>query len=102
MKPRPKDLSLNEQGELVINWSDDSERVYTVAILRDNCPCATCREKRKAPQPDNQLLPVMTVEEFDLKIASMKPVGSYAYGIEFSDGHDSGIYTLEHLFALGK
>jgi DUF971 family protein len=31
----------------------------------------------------------------------MKPTGNYAYGIEFSDGHDTGIFTLELLRSLG-
>jgi DUF971 family protein len=30
----------------------------------------------------------------------MVPVGRYAYKIVWSDGHDSGIFTLEHLRAL--
>ena len=33
--------------------------------------------------------------------AAMKPVGHYAYSIDFSDGHDTGIYTLESLRELG-
>ncbi|HVX62064.1 MAG TPA: gamma-butyrobetaine hydroxylase-like domain-containing protein [Pirellulales bacterium] len=32
----------------------------------------------------------------------MKPVGNYAYAIEFSDGHDTGIYTCEFLRELGQ
>jgi DUF971 family protein len=28
-------------------------------------------------------------------------VGQYAYSIEFSDGHSSGIYTLDYLRELG-
>jgi DUF971 family protein len=31
----------------------------------------------------------------------MKPVGNYAYSIEFSDGHDTGIFTLENLRDMG-
>ena len=100
--PRPTSLALNDAGELVIEWNDDSQSTYTVAVLRDSCPCATCREKRKAPEePSKNLLPIVAIEEFNLKIAAMKPVGTYAYGITFSDGHDSGIYTLEHLYELG-
>lgn len=102
MKPIPQNLSLNDQGDLVIGWNNDTVSTYQVAILRDNCPCATCREKRKAPAPTRSLLPVMAPEDFGLKITEMKPVGSYAYGISFSDGHDSGIYTLDHLYALGN
>jgi DUF971 family protein len=36
-----------------------------------------------------------------LSISGMQPVGQYAYKIVFSDGHDSGIYTLEYLRELG-
>ena len=100
MKPRPKELSLNDAGDLVIRWQDDSTRSYKVSALRDQCPCATCREQRKAPAPADSLLPVMAPEDFGLKITEMKPVGTYAYGITFSDGHDSGIYTLEHLYGM--
>lgn len=101
MDAKPKGLSLDDAGDLLIDWSDEKTRKYPVAILRDNCPCATCREIRKK-QPAVQLLPVLSAEETQpLKIAEMKPVGSYAYGIVFSDGHDSGIFTLEHLYQLG-
>jgi DUF971 family protein len=37
-----------------------------------------------------------------LAIANMRPVGNYAYGIAFSDGHDTGIFTLELLRELGR
>jgi DUF971 family protein len=37
-----------------------------------------------------------------LRIAAMQPVGNYAYSIDFSDGHDTGIYTLELLRRLGR
>jgi DUF971 family protein len=37
-----------------------------------------------------------------LSIQGMEPVGNYAYSIAFSDGHDTGIYTLELLRTLGK
>ena len=103
MNEQPRKLSLNEAGDLVIEWSDDKTRVYPVAMLRDNCPCATCREKRKAESSGSaELLPVLSMEETQpVRITAMDPVGSYAYGITFNDGHDSGIYTLEHLFQLG-
>jgi DUF971 family protein len=37
-----------------------------------------------------------------LEVASMRPVGSYAYAILFSDGHSNGIFTFELLRALGR
>jgi DUF971 family protein len=100
MDAYPTNLSLTPAGRLRIEWSDGLRREYAVQELRDRCPCATCREKRAEPPP---LLPVMKIEEArPLKIAAMKPVGNYAYSIEFSDGHDSGIFTLELLRELGE
>ena len=40
-------------------------------------------------------------EKTGLKIVAMKPVGNYAYSIAFSDGHDSGIFTLQQLWESG-
>jgi DUF971 family protein len=46
-------------------------------------------------------LQVLKPEEIaPLSITGMSPVGQYAYKIAFSDGHDSGIYTLDYLREL--
>jgi len=83
-----------------IAWSDGTIAAYTARLLRDACPCATCREKRGQPAPP-QLLPVLRPEEtVPLDITGMQPVGQYAYSIAFSDGHSSGIYTLDYLREL--
>jgi DUF971 family protein len=48
-------------------------------------------------------LPIISAAETEpLRITAMKPVGNYAYSIDFSDGHDTGIYTLESLRELGN
>jgi DUF971 family protein len=31
----------------------------------------------------------------------MEPQGHYAYAIHFSDGHNTGLFTLESLLELG-
>ena len=36
-----------------------------------------------------------------VKIANMNPQGHYAIRIEFSDGHDTGIYSWQYLNELG-
>mgnify|MGYP000434755382 CR=1 FL=1 len=44
----------------------------------------------------------MTANRFsDVAFRKITPVGNYAYQIAFSDGHDTGIYTLEYLYRLG-
>jgi DUF971 family protein len=74
-----------------------------VRELRDSCPCASCREKRGEQAQSQTLLPILSpAETRPLRIMGMKPVGHYAYTIAFSDGHDTGIYTLEQLLAMGR
>ena len=102
MNSVPTNLALVAPNCLRIEWSDGSAREYSVRELRDGCPCATCREKRAHPAPPT-LLPVLSAAETQaLAIRAMKPVGNYAYGISFSDGHDTGIYTIEYLRELGR
>lgn len=103
MPIQPTNLRLTDAGHLRIEWSDGEVREYAVRELRDACPCATCREKRSAGPPPATELPILSLEEArPLAITAMKPVGNYAYGISFSDGHNTGIYTLESLHELGR
>ena len=102
MNVQPTSLTMVSDELLEIVWSDDHVRRYGVIELREKCPCASCREKRKAPPPDPTSLPVISPAETQpLKITRMEPTGHYAYAIHFSDGHDTGLYTLESLRELG-
>ena len=96
--PLPRQLERTDNGIRVV-WSDGLEQELPARFLRDVCPCATCREKRTAAATeDASLLPVISASELaEEAIASMKPVGNYAYQITFADGHDTGIFTFEFL-----
>ena len=98
MSIQPTNLSLSE-GVLTIEWSDGSRRQYGVAELRNACPCATCTTERERSE-DGGCDPAAAAP--DLNVRRMQPVGNYAYSISFSDGHDTGIYTLELLRRLGR
>ena len=103
MSASPTKLELAEGNRLRITWNDGQVRDYTFRELRDACPCATCREKRNAPPASPLQLPIISAAEAQpLRITAMKPVGNYAYSIEFSDGHNTGIYTLETLRQMGQ
>ncbi len=102
MDLRPTKLELLSGDRLLIEWNDGQRHEITFGELRSRCPCATCREKRAAPPEPAGLLPVLSqAEARPLAILGMRPVGNYAYSIAFSDGHDTGIYTLEFLRELG-
>ena len=102
MTLQPTALRAVSPDAIEITWSDGAVLQYTVRQLRDNCPCASCREQRTSPPPPPTSLTVLSSAQFQpLRIAKMEPVGRYAYSIDFSDGHDTGIYTLELLRELG-
>lgn len=103
MSAYPTELDKPTNDRLRITWSDGMVREYTVRDLREACPCATCREKRKAPPPPANVLPVIPPGAGGpITITGMRPTGTYAYNIAFSDGHNTGLYTFENLRELGE
>lgn len=95
--PVPKALK-TEPGKLLIDWNDGHQSVLAFKDLRASCPCASCKEE--AAKPVNPLRMLKPSELVPLAIQKMEPVGRYAYRIVWSDGHDTGIFTLEHLRSL--
>lgn len=95
---RPVALSKEGDDRLIIQWNDGHRGVLHWTSLRSNCPCAGCREERAQPPDPFRIL--KPSELSPLKPLAFEPVGFYGYRIVWSDGHDSGIFTLEHLRAL--
>ncbi len=106
----PTALELTPSSALRIVWSDGRDGTISLRRLRQACPCAHCRQEKsegglkqaQTPQKAGQVaLPVLTpAQARPLSIESMQPVGQYAYGIAFSDGHQGGIFTFELLRTL--
>ena len=100
----PVELRKTEDRQLAIRWSDGVEQLLPLRQLRNECPCATCREKASAkstPPPSTSLPILSAAQTMPLDILRMRPVGNYGYIISFSDGHDSGIFTFEYLRRMG-
>lgn len=77
---------------LTITWEQDHVGVYPARDLRLACPCAGCVEEMSGrPLLDPESVPA------DVKPLAVQLVGGYAIRITWSDGHDTGIYTYEHL-----
>ena len=93
-------IALKKEGDdrLVIEWNDGHRSEYLWTHLRSNCPCAGCKEERLQPPDPFRILKPSEIEP--LKPVSISPVGYYAYKITWSDGHDTGLFTLEHLREL--
>lgn len=110
-RPTPTELKRISPGEIEIVWSDGATLRYRATLLRDKCPCATCRERRRGEQEKQEAvggkrtlgLPVLSAAEArPLAIERVRPVGNYAYNIALSDGHDSGIFPLSLLREIGQ
>ncbi len=89
--------SIRQSGphELEIAWQDGHVSRYPVAFLRRACRCAACVDEWTGAA----LLDPSQVPD-DVRPVTVKPVGNYAIHISWSDGHESGIYSFEHLRRL--
>jgi DUF971 family protein len=97
----PVKLSKEGSDKLLIDWNDGHQSVYTWQHLRSNCPCAGCREEKQKPaDPFHILTPKELEIKGPLRPVEFVPVGYYAYRVKWSDGHDTGIFTLENLREL--
>lgn len=96
---RPAKIKRTGPRELTITWDDQHESVYTMELLRDNCPCASCAGETVLlrsynPPPVDRTTP----GRYELK--GLQQVGSYAVQLEWGDGHSTGIYTWQHLLSI--
>lgn len=92
---RPANLRFLEDGTLFIKWDDGLESRMDARWLRARCPCAGCVEEwtGKRTVGDAQVAP-------EVKPRGMVAVGNYAIQIDWSDGHNTGIYSWDYLLKL--
>ena len=89
----PRSIRLDlDANRLVIVWRDGHESRYTGAYLRWTCPCAACRGHGPGQVP-----PPAWEDVREVRLLHAAAVGSYAIRFDFTDGHDSGIFSFEHL-----
>jgi len=82
-------------GALLLQWADGTDQRLTDRDLRLACKCAQCRDEmsgKRLLSPEHVPL--------DINLTRVWSVGNYALGMAFSDGHDTGIYTLKALHAM--
>jgi len=99
-KADPADYRLDEaQHLLVVRWRDGHESRYSFDDLRKVCPCADCRTAEE-PRGGLQVLTGPVVRRGEIRIVAISPVGRYALGFRWSDGHSTGIYSFDFLREL--
>lgn len=95
-KPVVTKMEPNEASRMFkVDWSDGKQSVVGFRDLRFQCPCANCVDEntgvRKIRRED--------IPE-DIRPRKVQTVGNYALGIEWSDNHQTGIYSYDYLRRL--
>lgn len=91
----PAELKKIGQDQFRITWKDGHVSLFTFRYLRQNCPCAGCRnEWTGARTLDPESIPQ------DLKGEKVSVVGNYALHFVFNDNHTTGIYSFTALREL--
>jgi DUF971 family protein len=92
---QPVQIIEESDSEITITWSDDSESHYTAAHLRRSCPCAGCVNEWTG----EKMLKPEDVSD-DITIDRTALVGRYAVNFQFSDGHETGLFSFNYLKSI--
>ncbi|MCC6677707.1 MAG: DUF971 domain-containing protein [Phycisphaerales bacterium] len=97
----PSKLDLKKDKGLSVEWADGSTSYYSIAYLRRMSPSADMRQLREemARNPLT-VLPASAARGGPLVATGAELVGHYAIKINFSDGHDTAIYSWAYLRSI--
>jgi DUF971 family protein len=101
----PLHIAVSKSRGVTIDWSDGHKSEFSNEYLRDGCPCATCtgahgtQPQRSSYAAGALAAPANQFQMFKprLRMDSIEEVGSYAIRIYWNDGHNTGIYSFDHL-----
>ncbi len=94
--PRPTDIKYHQQSRILeIQFDDGSRFELPAEYLRVYSPSAEVQGHGPGQE-------VLQVGKEDVKIEHIEPVGQYAVALHFDDGHNTGIYSWETLYRLGR
>jgi DUF971 family protein len=97
----PEHIAISKSKGIKIDWKDGHRSEYGIQYLRDKCPCAGCTGAHGTPPrpPGGEEVPSANPFQMYkpvLKMLDVEAVGNYAVRINWSDGHNAGIYSYEH------
>ena len=92
---QPIQIVEESESDVSIKWSDGTDSRYNAAQLRRACPCAACVNEWTG----ERMLKPESVPD-DLTIRKTALVGRYALNFNFSDGHETGLFSFQYLRGL--
>jgi len=94
--PAPTEIKLHQTSRVLeIAFSDGRAFKLPYELLRVYSPSAEVRGHGPGQE-------TLQVGKRDVTIAEVEPVGHYAIQPRFSDGHNSGIFSWDYLYELGR
>ena len=92
--PVPEKIHRADQA-VTITWNENHIATFSARELRLKCQCAECRDEMTG----YPLLNPHTIPD-DIAPLAISLVGAYAIKIDWSDGHNTGIYAFDTLFSI--
>ena len=80
-----------------VAWPDGRTDHIPFRAMRRDCPCAACVSELTG----ERLLDPACVSE-QVEPVGVELAGNYALKVRWSDRHDTGLFTWEHLRRLGE
>ncbi|MEN9657190.1 MAG: hypothetical protein RL571_655 [Pseudomonadota bacterium] len=94
--PQPSEIKLHQASKILeIHFDDGCHFDLSCEYLRVFSPSAEVRGHGAGPG-------TLQVGKQGVNIIDIVPVGNYAVKLVFDDGHDSGLYSWDHLYVLGR
>ena len=94
--PKPVEINLHQKSRVLeISYSDGERFELSYEFLRVHSPSAEVQGHGPGQG-------VLQIGKEDAMITHIEPVGHYAIQPTFDDGHDTGIYSWETLYDMGK
>jgi DUF971 family protein len=94
--PIPSEIKLHQASRILeVTFAQGQVFRLPCEFLRVYSPSAEVRGHGPGQE-------VLQVGKKDVGIDAIEPVGTYAVKLVFSDGHDTGLYTWEYLYQLGR
>ncbi|SEO87282.1 gamma-butyrobetaine hydroxylase-like domain-containing protein [Nitrosovibrio sp. Nv6] len=93
--PIPTEIKLHRKsGWLEVSFADGKTFQFSCEFLRVYSPSAEVRGHSPGQE-------VLQTGKKEVKINHIEPVGNYAIQLNFSDGHNTGLYSWDLLYDYG-
>jgi len=93
--PQPTHIEYHKQSALLeLKFDNGNHYEISAECLRVHSPSAEVQGHHGKPE--------LVTDKAEVKLSDIQPVGHYAVRLVFDDGHDTGIYSWQWLYMLGR